>query len=72
VHPECGQYAGLRFSGENLSPTQKRCLPPRVEWMESQEAELLPGRKDRAARAEAGRRMPVGSIQKSPPFFPYV
>jgi hypothetical protein len=29
-------------------------------------------RKDRAARAEAGGRMPVGSIQKSPPFFPYV
>jgi hypothetical protein len=71
-HPECGQCAGLRLSDESLSPTQKRYLPPRVEWMGVCEAESLPGRKDRAARAEAGEQMPVGSIQKSPPFFPYV
>jgi hypothetical protein len=34
------------------------------------EAESLSGRKDRAARAEAGGRMPVGSIQKSHRFSP--
>src|ERR1700756_3291723 len=46
-----------------IAPNRKRCPSTACR---------VAGRKDRAARAEAAETMPVDSIQKSPPFFPYV
>src|SRR4051812_22270352 len=71
THPECGQCAGLRRSGERHSP-ELEALPSttcRVDGVRS--AARLSGCKDRSARAEAGNRTPVAD-QEVKPFFPYV